>query len=202
MRTLVLLFSVAAIAHADQLVLKNGDRVSGAVIKKDDKSITIKSDSFGPITTAWDQIASITADQVVTVVLKGGKSVKGALTTAEGKVLVATTDARLPVDFADVQAIRNAEEQGTYERYQHPSLAELWTATGTLSFAGTAGNGRWSFSWVLWQRTAAPRRPMWLKRRTKQSEHSSAPERADLVDRCGTRLAAGLVVDRHAQRNS
>jgi hypothetical protein len=68
--------------------------------------------------------------------------------------------------------------------------------------AGTAGNGRWSFSWVLWQRTAAPRRPVWLKCRTKQSEHSSAPGRADLVDRCGTRPAAGLVVDRHAPRNS
>ena len=55
--------------HAHEIVLQHrGDRVSGAVIKKDDKSITIKSESFGVITTAWDQIASITADQVVTVV--------------------------------------------------------------------------------------------------------------------------------------
>jgi hypothetical protein len=66
--------------------------------------------------------------------------------------------------------------------------------------AGTAGNGRWSFSWVSCRRYAAPRRPVWLKRRTRQSEHSSAPGRADLVDRCGTRPAAALVVDRHARR--
>jgi hypothetical protein len=31
--------------------------------------------------------------------------------------------------------------------------------------AGTAGNGRWSNSWVLWQRAVAPRQPVWLDRR-------------------------------------
>jgi hypothetical protein len=41
--------------------------------------------------------------------------------------------------------------------------------------AGTAGNGRWSFSWVAWQRYAAPRRPVWLQRRTKQTHRTQPP---------------------------
>jgi hypothetical protein len=38
--------------------------------------------------------------------------------------------------------------------------------------AGTKGNGRWTFSWVLWLRDgydnySGPRRPVWLKRRAR-----------------------------------
>ena len=63
----------AGSAHADQLVLKNGDRVTGSIVKKDAKSITIKSDAFGAITAPWEQVESITADKPLTVVLKDGK---------------------------------------------------------------------------------------------------------------------------------
>ena len=36
----------------DQIVLKNGDRVTGSIIKKDGKSLTIKTDHFGVVTTS------------------------------------------------------------------------------------------------------------------------------------------------------
>ena len=139
---------IARSAVADQLVLKNGDRVTGSIVKKDAKTITIKSDAFGEITAPWDQVDSITADKPLTVVLKDGKSVEGtltttgALTTPAGKVEIAAKDTKVAVAPAELETLRNADEQKSYERMLHPGWGQLWVATGTLGFAGTAGNAR------------------------------------------------------------
>lgn len=39
-------------AFADQITLKNGDRITGTVVKKDGANLIIKSDLFGLITAA------------------------------------------------------------------------------------------------------------------------------------------------------
>ena len=57
--------------------MKNGDRVTGSIVKKDGKNLTIKTEQFGVVTTAWDQVESITADKPVNVVLQDGKTAPG-----------------------------------------------------------------------------------------------------------------------------
>ena len=64
-------------AWADQVVLKNGDRVTGSIVKKDGKNLTIKTDQFGVVTTSWDQVESVKADKPVNVVLPDGKNRSG-----------------------------------------------------------------------------------------------------------------------------
>jgi putative salt-induced outer membrane protein YdiY len=142
MRSILLLCTLTFALSADQLVLKNGDRVTGSIVKKDDKSITIRSDLFGVISAPWDQVESITADKPVTVVLKEGGSVQGTVATSGGKLEVATPAGRVEATPADVQALRNADEQKNYERLLNPSLLQLWTASTTLGLAGTAGNAK------------------------------------------------------------
>jgi large conductance mechanosensitive channel protein len=129
-------------AWADQVVLKNGDRVTGSIIKKDGKNLTIKTDGFGVVTTSWDQVVSVTADTPVNVVLQNGKTVQGTLATANGKVEVATQDTKLSVTPAEVATIRNAEEQKAYERLLKPGWGELWTGGSNVGLAGTSGNSR------------------------------------------------------------
>ena len=93
MRAALLLFcSLVVCLQADQLVLKNGDRVTGSIVKKDDKTITIKSDLFGVISAPWDQVVSVTADKPVTVVLKDRDDVHGTLTTVGEEVRVADVE--------------------------------------------------------------------------------------------------------------
>lgn len=123
-------------AWADQIVLKNGDRVTGAIVKKDAKTITIKADQFGVITTAWDQVDSITTDKPINVVLAGGKTVQGTIATTNGQISVAGQ----PVAAGDITIIRNADEQHAYDRLLHPGLTELWAGAATLGMAGTSGN--------------------------------------------------------------
>jgi putative salt-induced outer membrane protein YdiY len=141
-RLLVFSLALAAYARADQLVLKNGDRVTGGIVKKDAKTITMKSDAFGVITAPWDQVESITVDKPLTVVLSGGESVEGTLTTAGGRVEVASKDTKRAVEPGAIEALRNADEQRSYLRLLKPGWGQLWVATGTLGFAGTAGNAR------------------------------------------------------------
>ena len=129
-------------AWADQVVLKNGDRVTGSIIKKDGKNLTIKADLFGVVTIAWDQVDQVRADKPVNVVLADGKTVQGTLATANGKIEVATKDTKLSLAPADVGVIRNDDEQKAYERLLKPNWGQLWAGTGSLGFAGTSGNAR------------------------------------------------------------
>ena len=129
-------------ARADQIVLKNGDRVTGSIVKKDSKNLTIKSDQFGVITTSWDQVESIKTDKPVNVVIQDGRTAQGALSTSDGKVAVATPTATLSVAPAEITTIRDDGEQKAYERLQRPGWGQLWAGTGSIGFAGTSGNAR------------------------------------------------------------
>ena len=129
-------------ALADQIVFKNGDRVTGTVVKKDGKTITVKTDNFGVVTAPWDQVESITVTAPVTVVLQDGKSAQGTISTAGGKVEVTAKGQQLSAAPAEVTTIRNADEQKAYERLLKPSLTQLWTVNGSLGLAGTAGNAK------------------------------------------------------------
>jgi len=39
-------------AFADQVILKNGDRLSGTIVKSDDKNLVLKADYAGEVTIA------------------------------------------------------------------------------------------------------------------------------------------------------
>lgn len=129
-------------AWADQIVMKNGDRVTGSIIKQDGQTITVKTANFGIVTAPWDQVESLTSDQQVSVVLKDGKTLLGTVATSEGKLEVATKDAKLDVSPGEVAGIRNADEQKAYERLLKPGLLQLWLGGASLGWAGTNGNAK------------------------------------------------------------
>jgi putative salt-induced outer membrane protein YdiY len=131
---------LAGVAWADQIVLKNGDRVTGSIVKKDGKTLTIKTEHFGVVTTDWDQVASITADKPVNVVLKDGKTAQGTLATSNGQVQVAGPGTNFSVAPADITTIRDADEQEAYERRLKPTFGQLWAGTGSVGLAGAKGN--------------------------------------------------------------
>jgi hypothetical protein len=114
------------ILQADQVLLKNGDRITGSIVKKDGNTLVIKGTYTGLVTLPWDQVESIKSDEALNVVLKD-KTVQTQVNT---------------VPPAEVVAIRNADEQAAYERLLHPGLGQLWAGTASLGFAGTTGNAQ------------------------------------------------------------
>jgi hypothetical protein len=136
-------FSVSAsLASADQITAKNGDRITGSIVSKDEKTLTVKTDVFGLITIPWDQVQTVSADQPVNVVLSSGETLRGTIRPREQRVEIEASDSRREVALADIAALRDASEQRDYERLMSPGLMDLWAGTVTLGFAGTLGNAR------------------------------------------------------------
>ncbi len=59
---------------AEQVTLKNGDRVTGTIVNMTDKKLTIKTDYAGVITIDWDAVTQFTSSQPM-VVTKADKQV-------------------------------------------------------------------------------------------------------------------------------
>lgn len=137
-----LALSCGHLVWADVITMKNGDRVTGSIVKKSGKDITIKTDKFGVVTADWGEVESVKSDKPVNLVLQDGRSVQGTLATVDNRVEVAAADATIKVAPAEITTIRDAAEQQAYERLLHPGWGELWTGTGTIGFAGTSGNAK------------------------------------------------------------
>ena len=135
-----LLLLVAIPALADQIVLKNGDKLTGSITKSDGKALVIKTDYAGDVTVKFDAIQSITSAGDLNVSM-GGKTVVGPVTTNGDNVVVATKTAG-PVEApkASVTLLRSPAEQAAYEKSLHPGLLEGWNGGLNLGFAVTRGN--------------------------------------------------------------
>ncbi len=137
-------------AWADQITLKNGDRITGSIVKKEGKNLTIKSDLMGTVTVPWDQVTDVKSAETLNVVLSGQKAeppavIKATVSQSNGQVtLSGAPGAVTTVPPEQIEAIRNAEEEESYERMLRPGLLQLWTGTASFGLAGASGNSRTS----------------------------------------------------------
>jgi putative salt-induced outer membrane protein YdiY len=122
--------------------MKDGDRITGKIMKKDGNAVTVASKNFGTVKLNWTDIESVTGQESLNVVLPGDQTVKGALKAEQGRVEVVGTGRT--VEATEVVAIRNDAEQKAYERLLRPGILDLWAITGSLNFAGTQGNAETS----------------------------------------------------------
>lgn len=133
---------------ADQIVLKNGDRLTGKILKKDGDKIIIKTESAGTITILWSAVASIVADDPVNLELADGQLIKGTVVTNdEAKIEVVTKDAgTVAVEKDSIRVVRNEDEQIAYdaeqERLRNPGFTDLWTGSADVGFSLTSGNSK------------------------------------------------------------
>jgi putative salt-induced outer membrane protein len=136
---LIFLFTLAA--SADQVTLKNGDRLTGTIVKSDGKTLLLKTDSAGEITLKWEAVSGIVSSQPLSVQLNNGQVVSGNVTTEDGKFEVTTQDrGQVAAPRENVVAIRNAAEQGDYDRLQHPRITDLWSGLLDTGLSETRGN--------------------------------------------------------------
>jgi hypothetical protein len=135
---LCLLLAIPALA--DQVVLKNGDRLTGSITKTDGKELVIKTDYAGDVTVKFDAIQSITSAGDLNITL-GGKTVVGPV-SANGDNVVVVTKTEGPVEApkASVTMLRSPAEQAAYEKSLRPGLLEGWNGGVNLGFAVTRGN--------------------------------------------------------------
>jgi len=115
---------------ADEVILRNKDRISGKILKFDEKELTIQTQFAGDVRIKRDGILSISTDEVVQLTLKNGERRAAKLTAKE--------------NAAELKLFRNAAEQTAYEEAQRrsrkPRFDEMWAGSFDLGYSQARGN--------------------------------------------------------------
>lgn len=127
---------------ADQVDFKNGDRLTGAIMKSDSKSLLMTTTIAGDVTVSWQEIQELRSDLPLHVVLADGMELVGRLTTREGRFEIYGAGNPVEVSKDRVVALRNNAEQLAYDRSQHPSLLHRWDGGLDAGFELTRGNSK------------------------------------------------------------
>jgi putative salt-induced outer membrane protein len=139
--TVIAVFVLTAASFADQISLKNGDRLTGTVVKSDGKTLVLNTEAAGDVTLQFGAIQDIKTEQELHVGLKGRTTAVGRVRTVDGNIEVATKSAgTIDVPREDVTVIRNDAEQKAYDKSQHPELTRGWTGGANIGFSVARGN--------------------------------------------------------------
>jgi len=136
----VALLALASLAWADQVTLKNGDRLTGTIVVSDGKTLLLKTELAGDVTIQWAAVTALESGENLNFTLKDGKRISGRVSTQDGKLLVAGT----PADKDTILAVRNDAEQKTFdaaaEKIAHPKFTYFWGGQFDTGLALTRGN--------------------------------------------------------------
>jgi Protein of unknown function, DUF481 len=141
----VFLCLCASALRADQLTLKNGDRLTGTIVKSDAKTLVLKTDYAGDLNIKWDVVTAIVSSQTLHLALKDGQTIVGTVTTSNDKFAVTTKDSgEVDAPIADIVSVRDDAEQKAYDdeidRLRHPHLGDFWSALLDTGLSLTRGN--------------------------------------------------------------
>jgi small nuclear ribonucleoprotein (snRNP)-like protein len=133
---------VSSQLFADQVVLKNGDRLTGTIFESDGKTLTLKSESVGEVQDSkfvgevkiqWDAIQSIMSSEPLYVTSKDGQVLTGKVTTTDDKFSVQTaTSGEVAVAKDVVKSLRSEAAQVASKQY--------WGAAINTGLAIARGN--------------------------------------------------------------
>jgi putative salt-induced outer membrane protein YdiY len=136
-----ILTSAAIFARADEISLKNGDRLTGEIIKSDGKTVSLKTDYAGTVEIDWKAIVSLSSEKPLYVQTGPKTTMQGTVSTQdENLVIKPSSGAIQTVAKSKVQALRSEAEEASYERTQNPGLLQGWTGGVTVGFGLTGGN--------------------------------------------------------------
>ena len=141
----LVLLSICLQTVADEVTLKNGDRLTGSISKLDDKKLVIKTDYAGEVSIARDAIEKIQSQQPLYLGLSDGQTIVGTVATVGESVEVQTKDAnKVTVARSAIRTVRSQAEQDAYnaevERYRNPGLLDLWSGSVDAGLSLTRGN--------------------------------------------------------------
>src|SRR5438270_11280005 len=133
-----LIVVVAAVpALADQVSLRNGDRLTGTIVQSDGKTLVLHTEYAGDLTVKWDSVKGIESSEALRVQLPNGKTAIGPVSTTDETVKVATSSGEVA---APVGSVKGLSQQVAYEKIENASLLQGWKGGVNAGFSLTGGN--------------------------------------------------------------
>ena len=137
---LIAFIGLSSAVFADQITLKNGDHLTGTVVKSDGKTLVLHTEFAGDVTVQFAAIMQITTDKELHVSTSDKKTVVGPVTTNDGKFEVAAKTGTVEIPAGNVVLIRNDAEQAAYDKSLHPGLLRGWNGGANVGFSAARGN--------------------------------------------------------------
>jgi putative salt-induced outer membrane protein YdiY len=132
---MVLVTAVPALA--DQVSLKNGDRLTGTIVQSDGKTLVLHTEYAGDVTVKWDSVKGIESSEPLRVQMPNGKTVIGPVSTTDDTVKVATSSGEVA---APVGSVKGLSQQAAYEKMEKNSILQGWKGGVNAGFSLTGGN--------------------------------------------------------------
>ncbi|MBI3784298.1 MAG: DUF481 domain-containing protein [Deltaproteobacteria bacterium] len=122
------LLAVGVAWAQDSIKLKNGDVISGALVKCDGTALTIKTSYSKGLSVDWSEVADVNMQAPARIVLKTGESFEGRLTSKGETLYIDAPGGGRAVKAADIESIGI------------PEVA--WNGLAALTVLGVSGNTR------------------------------------------------------------
>lgn len=137
---IIISFALAGSVVADQITLKNGDRLTGSIVKSDGKTILFKSDLVGDVAVAVDNVTNVTSDKPLYVTLADGRTISGIVSIRDNQMEIKSNSGSVVVERSAVAVVRSEGEQRVYESTLNPGWLEQWSGGADVGVALTRGN--------------------------------------------------------------
>jgi putative salt-induced outer membrane protein YdiY len=133
-RALALATLLPCIAHADVVRLKNGDRLTGIVVSKQDSTLVFRTPYAGELRIAWTQVAELAVDKPVQLMLSDGTPEAATLTPAAPGQAGVVRDGALPepVELGQIAYINPTPDQS--------GTGVVWRGQVNIAATFTRGN--------------------------------------------------------------
>jgi putative salt-induced outer membrane protein YdiY len=106
--SVVLVAMLVGPVFADQVEMKNGDRITGVIVMVEEGSLIINTSYAGQITIKWVEVSMLITDSTATVVLRDERSFEGTTKPSDDGKLelkVEETGEAITIALSDIKAI-------------------------------------------------------------------------------------------------
>jgi putative salt-induced outer membrane protein YdiY len=141
----LLLSVMTSFAFGGEVLLKNGDRVTGKVVKKEGDSLFVETEAMGTVKIKLVAIERYDTEAPVALTLTDGSVITGVVRSEENSITVenqGTGASRF--EPSAVKIIRTPEEQMKYENapatVPREGIFGFWSGTLDIGFSMTTGN--------------------------------------------------------------
>lgn len=149
LRVLVSACVVAVLAcpqvFSDQIILTNGDRLTGKIVEADGDTMTFNSGLIGEIEMAWSAIEKLTSDKPVYIILNNGQLLTGTISVKSGKFDINNESAqKAALTKEGFRTLRGEEAWLAYtrevQRRRQPGFFDFWNGSVDTGLSLTRGN--------------------------------------------------------------
>ena len=137
----VLILLLCATGFADQVVLNNGDHLTGVIRKYDDQKLYLKPDYSEEIAIKWSAVSRVIGDKPLHVERSDASVIEARTIAASGTdMTIESAPARVTLPASSIKAIRSDSEEIAFEKKMNRGYWSTWRGGGNFGVAMARGN--------------------------------------------------------------